>query len=77
MRGAFLPEGTAHPGEGRLLNAADRRTARDMQDAALLFVQNLRKAKGPGSRHTRHTGPSTLFRYFFQAGYEWLGAEQM
>lgn len=26
---------------------------------------------------TRHTGPSVMFKYFYQAGYEWLGAETM
>lgn len=46
----------------------------DMADGARKFVDNLRYSKGES---TRHTGPSTLFRYFYQAGYEWLGAEQM
>lgn len=26
---------------------------------------------------TRHTGPATLFKYFYQAGYTWTGAELM
>ncbi len=26
---------------------------------------------------TRHSGPSTLFKYFFQAGYKWLAAETL
>lgn len=26
---------------------------------------------------TRHTGPSSLFKYFYQAGYDWTGAELM
>ncbi|WP_299557345.1 hypothetical protein [Seonamhaeicola sp.] len=47
---------------------------KDMADGAKTFVENLSKARGSS---TRHTGPSTLFRYFFQAGYEWVGAEQM
>lgn len=46
----------------------------DMADGARKFVDNLRYSKGES---TRHTGPSTLFRYLYQAGYEWLGAEQM
>ena len=46
----------------------------DMADGARQFVANLRYSKGES---TRHTGPSSLFRYFYQAGYEWLGAEQM
>ena len=47
---------------------------KDMADGARTFVENLRYSKGESSRHT---GPSTLFRYFYQAGYDWLGAEQM
>jgi hypothetical protein len=47
--------------------------ARDMKEGAGYFVSNLRRAKH-GS--TRHTGPSSLFRYFYQAGYDWLGSEQ-
>lgn len=48
--------------------------AQDMRQAAEYFVHNLAAAKGDS---TRHTGPSTLFHYFYQAGYDWLGAEQM
>lgn len=46
----------------------------DMADGARKLVANFRYSKGPS---TRHTGPSTLFRYLYQAGYDWLGAEQM
>ena len=48
--------------------------AADMKQAADYFVQNLAAVRGGV---TRHTGPSALFYYFYQAGYEWLGAEQM
>lgn len=47
---------------------------KDMADGARTFVANLQYSKGES---TRHTGPSSLFRYFYQAGYSWLGAEQM
>lgn len=47
---------------------------KDMKGAAEAFVRNLAAARGES---TRHTGPSTLFRYFYQAGYRFLGAEQM
>ena len=47
---------------------------KDMADGARTFVANLQYSKGES---TRHTGPSSLFRYFYQAGYNWLGAEQM
>lgn len=46
----------------------------NMKEGADLFIENLKYSKGESSRHT---GPSTLFRYFYQAGYDWLGAEQM
>ena len=46
----------------------------DMAEGARNYVANLRYSKGESSRHT---GPSTTFRYFYQAGYDWLGAEQM
>lgn len=45
-----------------------------MADGARRLVDNFRYSKGPS---TRHTGPSVLFRYLYQAGYQWLGAEQM
>lgn len=48
--------------------------ASNMEEVANYFVENLKKAKGSS---TRHTGPSTLFRYLYQAGYDWLGAELM
>jgi len=47
---------------------------KNMEEGPEYFIDNLRKAKG---NSIRHTGPSTMFRYLFRAGYEWLGAEQM
>ena len=47
---------------------------KNMEEGPKYFVDNLNKAKG---QSIRHTGPSTMFRYLFQAGYEWVGAEQM
>lgn len=46
----------------------------DMREGAEYFIDNVRRAKGTS---TRHTGPSVLFQYFFAAGYDWLGTEQM
>ena len=45
-----------------------------MADGARYLVSNLQYSKGESSRHI---GPSSIFRYFYQAGYTWLGAEQM
>lgn len=52
----------------------DTEAVTDMSDGARKLVSNLRYSKGES---VRHTGPSSLFRYFYQAGYEWVGAEQM
>ena len=52
----------------------DPYAVKDMSDGARRFVENLAYSRGES---TRHTGPSTSFRYLYQAGYEWLGAEQM
>ncbi len=52
----------------------DPTNASDMKEASEDFVKNLAEAKGDS---TRHSGPSALFRYFFQAGYKFLLAEQM
>lgn len=47
---------------------------KDMADGANKLVANFSYSRGESSRHT---GPSTMFRYLYQAGYDWLGAEQM
>ncbi len=52
----------------------DPNKLQNMKEGAEYFVENIAYSKGES---TRHTGPSTLFRYFYQAGYNWLGAEQM
>ena len=52
----------------------DPNRARDMREAAEYFVENIHR-QVPLAR--RHSGPSTLFKYFFQAGCKWLAAETM
>ena len=47
---------------------------KDMKEASAALTANFKDAKADS---TRHSGPSTLFRYFFQAGYDFLLAEQM
>ncbi|HEY0827002.1 MAG TPA: hypothetical protein VGE40_02820 [Bacilli bacterium] len=49
-------------------------SAANMKEGALNFIESVRKMANNG---IRHTGPSTLFKYFYQAGVEWLGAELM
>ena len=52
----------------------DPTNAENMRQAAEDFVHNLATSRGESNRHS---GPSTLFRYFFQAGYDFLVSEQM
>lgn len=60
--------------ENGIFNFCDPFKVKNMEEGPKYFVDNLRKAKG---QSIRHTGPSTMFRYLFQAGFEWLGAERM
>lgn len=46
----------------------------DMEVRANFTVDQFRASKKDA---TRHTGPTTLFKYFYQAGFEWTGAELM
>lgn len=48
----------------------------DVRRAERCWLNTLRAFRGARGV-TRHTGPSTLFRYFLKAGYDWVGAEQM
>lgn len=52
----------------------DPTLTKDMKEASGYFISNLTECKGES---TRHSGPSTFFRYFFQAGYDFLISEQM
>jgi hypothetical protein len=46
----------------------------DMEQAAQNFVNNVSYINDISKRHT---GPSVLFKYFYMAGAQWLGAELM
>lgn len=60
--------------EGRRLLFHDLTLPHDMEVLANASVGLLASVKNGASRHT---GPSTLFKYFYQAGYDWTGAELM
>ena len=47
---------------------------KDMRTACERFINSLKMTR---RGVVRNTGPSTLFKYFYQAGYEWTGAELM
>lgn len=49
-------------------------TPMDMECAANALVKSIKDSRLGAPRHT---GPSTLFKYFYQAGYDFLGAELM
>lgn len=69
----FTPERYFQTG-GRRMMFRDCTIPDDMEAAANFVVDELRKSR----RGTlRHTGPATIFKYFYQAGYEWTGAELM
>ena len=52
----------------------DHTIPRDMEAMANFVIDGLAACRD-GS--TRHTGPATIFKYFYQAGYSWTGAELM
>lgn len=60
--------------DGRHVIFRDPSVAPDMEAAATFFVSQLGRIRGYA---TRHTGPTPLFKYFRQAGYDWTGAELM
>ena len=59
---------------GILENCRDHTVKRDMKAMADFVVNGLADCRD-GS--TRHTGPATIFKYLYQAGYSWTGAELM
>ncbi len=46
----------------------------DMQGMTDYVITQLRNNK---FNNTRHTGPSIMFKYFYEAGFDWAGAELM
>ena len=53
----------------------DPKRSKDVKNAYEYFVNNLRLTAVDGAK--RHTGVTTLFRSFFEAGYQWVGYESM
>ncbi len=69
----YIPENIHYNDNGKCIFRSPEEPS-DMQSAAELFVKRLIDTR-KGS--PRHTGPSTLFKYLYQAGYKWVGAELM
>lgn len=70
----MLPSGSIIRNGNKYKKHFDSSLATNMQEAAEYYVENLKKITNSA---TRHTGPSSTFKYFAQAGVEWLGAELM
>lgn len=70
--GAVDPRVPGGPEQGPLYY--DTHAAADMREGAQYFVDSLKILR---ERAGRHSGPSTLFKYFYQAGFDWLAAETM
>ena len=73
MNKHYVPENMIEK-QGHKTLARDLTIPDDMEQVADYVVQQLRDSRYDA---TRHTGPTTLFKYFYQAGYEWVGAELM
>ena len=73
LGGIFAKHRPIYTDKGKFVHY-DPYGAKDMADGAETFVRHLAGSRGES---IRHTGPSTMFRYLFQAGYQWAGAEQM
>ncbi len=73
MSGEIVPENIHYtPKKQWLYRSPDLPT--DMESAAKRVVNSLASTR---KGVLRHTGPSSMFKYFYQAGYKWLGAELM
>lgn len=59
---------------GKLEICRDYSVKRDMEAMANFVVNGLAACRYDS---TRHTGPAAIFKYFYQAGYSWTGAELM
>lgn len=70
----MLPCGCVVRRDGEYYKHYDNTRAQDMQQAAAYFQENIARVRADSRRHT---GPSVLFKYFYQTGVEWLGAELM
>ncbi|GHU58307.1 hypothetical protein FACS189444_1780 [Spirochaetia bacterium] len=60
--------------QGRLWHYRRPDIPQDMEAAAAYSLDRLARGRYDA---TRHTGPSVMFKYFYQAGFEWTGAETM
>ncbi|MBQ3228354.1 MAG: hypothetical protein IJB43_07205 [Clostridia bacterium] len=63
---------------GQLTIFRDTNCSADVKEAYECAQNTLRTVRG-GDRlqNVRHTGPSVMFKYLYDAGFEWLGAETM
>ena len=67
------PDQLVYDGNKLFVNV-DPYTPRDMKKAAEHSIDRLARLR---KTQSRHTGPSVLFKYLYEAGFTWLGAETM
>lgn len=64
--------------ENKLSLFHDTDCDRDVREAYEASQNSLRVVRGGDKyQNVRHTGPSVMFKYLYDAGFEWLGAETM
>ena len=59
----------------KIYNYKNPNIEKDMKVAHDYTVERLRDTKADDAH--RHTGPSVTFKYFYEAGFKWVGAETM
>lgn len=73
-RGSFSDGGFLYNGE-KLYRSADYDRPLDNMLCRPLITKQFNAIRSLGA--TRHTGPATVFKYLYEGGYSWLGAETM
>lgn len=74
IRGAFAENSYIYKGD-TLYYRSDRDRPHDNALCRDIVPKHTKATKTEGA--TRHTGPSCMFKYMYEGGYTWLGAETM
>ncbi|MBQ8600040.1 MAG: hypothetical protein IJ407_01480 [Clostridia bacterium] len=70
----WKPHNYAYDDGKNLFKYRNPNVPRDMREGHRHLIERIQAIRSP---ETRHTGPSALFKYFLEAGYDWVGAETM
>ena len=74
VEGSYRPFNISY-GEYGYSYRRDKVKNADMEEAHNLVANALKNLSG--NNFTRHTGPSVMFKYFYQNGFKWTGMETM